>query len=263
MLYEVLAPGYHSPLTKTQIMQLFRAGHLGRNDGCKPVNQKQWRTIDELFPLLKYQPATISCVSSWEPAGPSPKTWALVFAFLVAACGIAALWYHFGYAANSVPERHRVTETRWPRTITTSTTADPFLSVAPQTTEAVRGAAPTTYALSTTAEASHAQLATQQREAQERQRQQAELTRLQEERARQEQKARGQDVIIPLDQYCTVNVGGVGVRVKIHDNDVTSFDVWINGQWRREVPKQKGITQSGTDRARAEAVYGRFSTFGL
>jgi hypothetical protein len=35
--------------------------------------------------------------------------------------------------------------------------------------------------------------------------------------------------------------------VKIHDNDVTSFDVWAGGQWRREVPKQKGITQSGTD----------------
>jgi hypothetical protein len=44
-----------------------------------------------------------------------------------------------------------------------------------------------------------------------------------------------------------VNVGGTGVSVKIHDNDVTSFDVWINGQWRREVPKQKGITQSRTD----------------
>jgi hypothetical protein len=44
-----------------------------------------------------------------------------------------------------------------------------------------------------------------------------------------------------------VNVGGVGVSVKIHDNDVTSFDVWINGSHSREVPKQKGITQSGTD----------------
>ncbi|MGI9087483.1 MAG: hypothetical protein ACR2HH_07065 [Chthoniobacterales bacterium] len=35
--------------------------------------------------------------------------------------------------------------------------------------------------------------------------------------------------------------------MKIHDNDVTSFDVWINGSWRREVKKEKGITQSGTD----------------
>jgi hypothetical protein len=40
----------------------------------------------------------------------------------------------------------------------------------------------------------------------------------------------GQDVITPLDQYSVVNVGGVGVSVKIHDNDVTSFDVWIGGQ---------------------------------
>ena len=35
--------------------------------------------------------------------------------------------------------------------------------------------------------------------------------------------------------------------MKIHENDVTSFDVWINGSHRREVPKQKGITQSRTD----------------
>jgi hypothetical protein len=30
--------------------------------------------------------------------------------------------------------------------------------------------------------------------------------------------------------------------MKIHDNDMTSFDAWINGTWRREAPKQKGIT---------------------
>lgn len=62
-----------------------------------------------------------------------------------------------------------------------------------------------------------------------------------------EEKARGQDAIIPLDQPCVVNVGGSPVTVKIHDNDVTSFDVWINGSYRREVRKQKGITQSRTD----------------
>ena len=87
----------------------------------------------------------------------------------------------------------------------------------------------------------------QQREAQERQRRQAESARLQEERAKQEQKARGQDVIIPLDREMIVNLTGASVTVKIHDNDVTSFDVWINGAWHRAVPKQKGITHSGTD----------------
>jgi hypothetical protein len=50
-----------------------------------------------------------------------------------------------------------------------------------------------------------------------------------------------------LDHWALVNVGGVAVSVKIHDNDTTSFDVWIGGEWRREVPKQKGITGSRTD----------------
>lgn len=31
MFYEVLAPGYHSPLTKTQIAELFQAGRLDRH----------------------------------------------------------------------------------------------------------------------------------------------------------------------------------------------------------------------------------------
>src|SRR5205085_11309451 len=59
MLYEVLAPGYHSPLTKIQIAELFRAGRLRREYPCKPISQKEWRTIDELFPLLKYRSANL------------------------------------------------------------------------------------------------------------------------------------------------------------------------------------------------------------
>ena len=106
---------------------------------------------------------------------------------------------------------------------------------------------PTTNELPRTVDTHQAQLAAQQRVAEEMQRQQAESARLQEERARQEQKARGQDVILPLDQDMIIYVGRMPLRVKIHDNDVTSFDVWINGQWHREVPKQKGITQSRTD----------------
>jgi hypothetical protein len=89
--------------------------------------------------------------------------------------------------------------------------------------------------------------AAQQREAAERQRREAEFARLQQERAKQEEKARGQDVVIPLDREMIITVGGTPVNLKIHDNDVTSFDVWIDGSRRREVPKQKGITQSGTD----------------
>jgi hypothetical protein len=248
VFYEVLAPGCHSSLTKNQIADLFRAGRLGRSHRCKLVSQKEWRTVDELFPLLKYESATISYDSPCGPANPSPKTWGLVFAFLIAVCGIGALWYYFGYAASSTPESNplRVTETRWPKTVSTNSAPDSLTSVAVEPSQRSESAA-TTYATQSTAEATRIQPAAQQRQAAEQQRQETSLAQLQEERARQEEKARGQDTIIPLDQYRVVNVGGVGVSVKVHDNDVTSFDVWINGTPYREVRKQKGITQSGTD----------------
>jgi hypothetical protein len=44
-----------------------------------------------------------------------------------------------------------------------------------------------------------------------------------------------------------VNVGGSSVTVKIHDNDVTTFDAWIDGRRMCEVEKQKGISHSPTD----------------
>jgi hypothetical protein len=50
-----------------------------------------------------------------------------------------------------------------------------------------------------------------------------------------------------LDHSQAVNVGGISVSVKIHDNDTTSFDVWINGVCHRDVKKEKGVTGSGTD----------------
>jgi hypothetical protein len=54
-LFEILQDGFHTPLTATQIAELFQAGRLGRNTPCKAVSQKDWQTIDELFPLLKYE----------------------------------------------------------------------------------------------------------------------------------------------------------------------------------------------------------------
>ena len=71
------------------------------------------------------------------------------------------------------------------------------------------------------------------------------------EAARQEelkQKAAGRDVIVPLDQDVVIyDIGGATVTVRVHDNDVTSFDVWVNGRHQSEVPKNKGISHSRTD----------------
>ena len=261
VLYEVLAPGYHSPLTKTQIAELFRAGRVGRNHRCKQISHKEWRTIDELFPLLKYHSATISCDEPWQSAQRSPIEPSVVLACIAVALAIAAVWFYLAHDSNPTSSIYRppVSETRWPTTTSAPQTIVPIVASQRlpqqqqpqqqqwQTNSAAANSIVITPELPVVANTRPVDPAAQQREAQERQRQQAESARLQEERARQEQKARGQDVTIPLDEYSVVNVGGVAVSVKIHDNDVTSFDVWIGGQWRREVPKKKGITQSRTD----------------
>jgi len=259
MLYEVLAPGYHSPLTKTQIGELFRAGRLGRGHRCKPVSQKEWRTVDELFPLLKYRSATFDYEESRPAVARSTERRSLILGCVTAVCLIAAIWFYLGQTSRSNDESYpaRITETRWPKptpapAMSSTVTAIPQVHAQrplqqSSTSDVVVAPAPETYQAPAAVNTHQSDLAAQQREAQERQLRQAEFIRLQQERARQEEKARGQNVVIPLDQYYTVNVGGIGVSVKIHDNDVTSFDVWINGAHYREMPKRKGISQTGTD----------------
>jgi hypothetical protein len=52
--YDLHVEGYHTPLTAEEIAELFRGGRLRRSDKCREVGAREWRTIDELFPLLKY-----------------------------------------------------------------------------------------------------------------------------------------------------------------------------------------------------------------
>lgn len=54
-------------------------------------------------------------------------------------------------------------------------------------------------------------------------------------------------MVVPLDQDVLVRSGDVAVYLKIHDDDVTSFDVWVNGGPRRNVKKEKGISGTRTD----------------
>lgn len=52
--YDLHVEGYHTPVTAEQIAELFRGRRLRRSDKCREVGAREWRTIDELFPLLKY-----------------------------------------------------------------------------------------------------------------------------------------------------------------------------------------------------------------
>lgn len=53
-MYEVNVEGYHTPLAATEIAELFYSGRLRLSDQCRQAAGSTWRTIDELFPLLKY-----------------------------------------------------------------------------------------------------------------------------------------------------------------------------------------------------------------
>jgi hypothetical protein len=52
--YDLLVDGYHTPLSADVIAGLYRAGRLRKNDPCREAGTERWRTLDELFPLLKY-----------------------------------------------------------------------------------------------------------------------------------------------------------------------------------------------------------------
>jgi hypothetical protein len=86
IFYNVMVDGYRKPLTKTQIAELFRAGLLGLHQACKQVEEEGWRTIDELFPLLRYE--TPSRRSLYQPTdvhgskGRNPA-WAILSSILV------------------------------------------------------------------------------------------------------------------------------------------------------------------------------------
>ncbi len=73
------------------------------------------------------------------------------------------------------------------------------------------------------------------------------MRRVAEELKRAALKAAGINRPVPLDQDDYIPMPGGGVWVKVHDNDASGLDVWINHERWREVPKEEGITRSGTD----------------
>lgn len=245
-LYDVLADGYHTPLTETQIAKLFQAGRLGRNQPCKQVEKKDWRTIDELFPLLKYDSSGQFFSQSTQPHSSRTldRALAVVVAVFVIAAGSLAFYFYLR------------SETRGPRDTAILESTSMLLTrvdISPAENETPANTTKPAVLTQSDTSSPQARLAQERLNAQ-RQREQLQAVNLAQDRtdaARRElaqQKAAGRNEVVPLDQFTLIpDVGGLGVTVKIHDNDVTSFDVWINGSWRREVIKQKGITGSRTD----------------
>lgn len=250
-LYDILAEGFHTPLTAVEIADLFRAGRLGRNDPCKSVAKKDWRTVDELFPLLKYDTSDHFRYSPFEIDGVFAHHRGVV---IVACAFVAAL---LALIVNSDGDGRRLAQASVslsqpptpPLLSTNGTSQDPDARSnalrLPPSNVTVLAEPPVrrTDNLSQLPTSEEHRLAEQQ---------QREQTRLGQERLDAAEKQRvaqvGRDEMVPLDQFVTISdVGGSSVSVKIHDNDVTSFDVWINGARQRNVRKEKGNTHTRTD----------------
>jgi len=100
-LYDIGARGFPSPLNAGEISQLFRAGQLHSRIPCKPKGDATWGTIDELFPLLKYEAAAPRLHFDDQPAAGRR---ALVLSAKVVLCvlgGLAAFHFHPQPAATS------------------------------------------------------------------------------------------------------------------------------------------------------------------
>jgi len=260
-LFDILQNGFHTPLTATQIAELFHAGRLGRHTRCKPVKQSDWRTIDELFPLLKYH---TPLQFSYEP----PETddefrfrRSIVTAICLAAAVVAMAFLYFYYQSQrSLDWRLTANDTQSISAANLPSRHSPvFPAQSTQNTAYASTAFPSYGSNALPVEAQPVEqtnnqatirLAEAQRIAEQARRDQAvaeQQRAMREQKLLEEQKAAGRDQHVPFDQWQIVNVGGEVLRVKIHDNDVTSFDVWIDYGPRREVNKEKGITHSGTD----------------
>ena len=257
MFYEILQDGFHTPLTATQIADLFHAGRVGRHTRCKPERDKEWRTVDELFPLLKYPSARQFVYEPAQSVIPAESRRSIAIGATVAgALGIVLILYFCFHEDRSAvrPTVTREAPTSWSRvaphsrSFTTTAQFTPASNTAPQRYQ-------TTIAPVVSAEETHQQQALVRQAEQQRLAEQAQLNQIRAEQDRaakerlllEQEKAAGRDHHVPLDEWQVVDVGGQPVSVKIHDNDVTSFDVWINYGLRREVKKEKGITHSGTD----------------
>lgn len=90
-----MAGGHRTALTGTQIAGLFQAGQLTHTDPCKEAEQADWRTIDELFPLLQHRAAARSLYQPTELHSSRGRilTWATAISILVISAGSLAGYF--------------------------------------------------------------------------------------------------------------------------------------------------------------------------
>jgi hypothetical protein len=101
--YELQVEGYHTPLSPDQIADLYRAGRLRNSDPCREVGSTRWKTIDEVFPLLKHDsgrwPAlpvktvASSVLDRRDDLVPAASTTALKAGWICFGLGLSISWF--------------------------------------------------------------------------------------------------------------------------------------------------------------------------
>ncbi len=92
-LYDVIGRGLPSPLNSREISQLVRTGRIDLRTVCKPTGEARWRTIDELFPLLKYQGQAFSLTFDEEKRQRPGRFFAPLALVLVILGTLALFWW--------------------------------------------------------------------------------------------------------------------------------------------------------------------------
>ena len=58
--------GYESePMALRDIRTLFHEGGISRHTPCRARGQARWSTVDDMFPMLKYEPRSKLCIAGW------------------------------------------------------------------------------------------------------------------------------------------------------------------------------------------------------
>ena len=259
--YDVLDDGYHTALTRTQVADLFHAGRIGRNTPCKRLENTAWRTVDELFPLFKHE--SVGYRAQLNESREGRRT--AVVGVLVALPLLALIGYMTLQALR--PSANPLNLSRVGAAISGASLVNagkaapiaasmPVRTASYSTVQTYASVSPRSTAVSLpnremlqpqTPAPTQAQRGAEQWERQQILAQRVEQQTRAAQFAQEQQKAAGRNVVVPLDQWTAVNVGGVSVNLKIHDNDVSTFDVWVNGTRRHEVKKEKGISGTGAD----------------
>jgi hypothetical protein len=245
-----MAEGYHTPLTATQIADLFRAGRLVRGDPCKETGKTAWRTIDELFPLLKHDSPDGSSSGRTESANVyhSIRSEAdvtrrtILIGTLVALFVLCVFLVGPGYFGTSDKSQTASVTMR----MQTQLPGDPDS----ERSATIASLATKTYSAETYANEQMYGAARLRQEDRARQLEQTSLNerrtidernRAQQDRQTQSSRSAEQEFTLPLGTYTRVSLGGASYRIAVHDDGPDEIRVLVDYRPVLRFQKQSGF----------------------